>query len=67
MFFLEQTNLESLMKVGCFPPPSLKVPQLLSNLFVNVVSNNGVYFSFFIKVVMTFFKSNQFVVDNNRF
>jgi hypothetical protein len=43
------------------------VPELLSNLFISVVGNNGGFFSFFIKVVMTFFKFNQFVVDNNLF
>ncbi len=44
IFFLKQTNLMSLMTMGCFPPLSLKVPQLLSNLFISVVDNNGVFF-----------------------
>jgi hypothetical protein len=38
--------------------PFSKVPQLLSNLFISVMDNNGGFFSLFFKDATTFVKSN---------
>jgi len=61
IFYFKQIDPMLLMIVGFFLPPPSKVPQLLSNLFITIISNNGrVSFSLYVKGVMTFFKFNQF-------
>ncbi len=59
IIFFEQADPSVVDDSGFFPPPPLKVPQLLSNLFISVINNNEFFFPLFVKSSMTFFEFNQ--------
>jgi hypothetical protein len=67
LYLFLQTNWLSVVDDSDVFFSSTKMPQLLSNLFINVIDNNGGFFFHSFSKVPQFFSNLPSVVDENDF